>query len=124
MKDKKRILIVDDSENIRKLVKIIVKRVGDYEYIEAGTGSEGLKKALKYKPDLIILDLVIPGMDGIELCRRVKAEEKTKDIPIIVLTSETTYDAVEQAKDAGADIFIGKPFEPKDLRESVKELIG
>ena len=120
----KKILIVDDSENIRKLVKAILKKVGEYEYIEAADGEEGLKKAAAHKPDLIILDLVIPKIDGIEVCRKLKSNPKTREIPIIILTSETTVEAVEQAKKAGADIFIGKPFEPKDLRVSVKELIG
>jgi len=124
MKTNKRILIVDDSENIRKLVKVILKIVGDYEYYEAEDGREGLEKTLKYKPDLIILDLIIPKIYGIELIRKIKAHEETKDIPIIILTSETTYEAVERAKEAGADVFMGKPFEPKDLRESVKELLG
>jgi len=121
MKTRKSILIVDDSANIRKLVRVIIKRVGDYEYYEAADGREGLEKALKHKVDLIVLDLIIPEMDGIELIRKIR---EYKDVPIIILTSETTYEAVKQAKEAGADIFIGKPFEPKDLRESVKELIG
>jgi len=124
MKTRKSILIVDDSANIRKLVRVIIKRAGDYEYLEAVDGREGLEKALKYKPDLIILDLIIPKIYGIELIRKIKAHKETKDIPIIILTSETTYEAVEQAKEAGADIFMGKPFEPKDLRESVRELLG
>ena len=120
----KKILIVDDSENIRKLVKAIIKKVGEYEYIEAADGKMALEVANKNKPDLIILDLVIPGLDGIEVCRKLKEKKETAHIPIIILTSETTVEAVEQAKKAGADIFIGKPFEPKDLRVSVKELIG
>lgn len=124
MKDKKRILIVDDSENIRKLVKVILKRVGDHEYIEAADGKEALKKAEECKPDLIVMELILKGVGGIELCRKLKAHDETKHAPIIMLTSETTRDAVEQAKQAGADIFMGKPFEPKDLRKSVKELIG
>jgi DNA-binding response OmpR family regulator len=121
MTSKKKILIVDDSANIRKLIKVIVKRVGDYEYVEATDGREALKKAAECKPDLIVQELILKGMGGIELCRKVREK---KDVPVIILTSETTYEAVKQAKDAGADIFIGKPFEPKDLRDSVKELIG
>jgi DNA-binding response OmpR family regulator len=121
MSNKKRILIVDGSENIRKLVKVIAKRVGDYEYIEAADGKEALKKAEECKPDLIVVELVLKETGGIEVCRKVREKGNT---PIIILTSETTYEAVDQAKGAGADIFIGKPFEPKDLRESMKELLG
>lgn len=124
MISKKKILIVDDSENIRKLVKAILKRMGDYEYLEATDGSEAYEKAVKHKPDLIVQELILKRVDGLELCRKVKAEKELGDVPIIILTSETTRDALEQAKEAGADIFIGKPFEPKDLRESVKELLG
>jgi PleD family two-component response regulator len=121
MTNKKRILIVDDSANIRKLIKVIVKRIGDYEYVEATDGREALKKVTECRPDLIVQELILNGIDGFELCRKVREELET---PVIILTSETTYQAVEQAKEAGADIFIGKPFDPKDLRDSVKELIG
>jgi CheY-like chemotaxis protein len=120
MKNKK-ILIVDDSANIRKLVKVIVKKVGNFEFLEADNGKDGLDLALKHKPDLAILDMIMPGIDGIELCKRIKAAQ---EIPVIFLTSETTYEAVRQAKEAGAEIFIGKPFEPDDLRTSVKELLA
>jgi two-component system phosphate regulon response regulator PhoB len=121
MNVKKRVLIVDNSENIRKLVRVIMDKIGDYEYLEAADGREALAKAIEAKPDLIVQELILKGLDGLELCRKVRGREST---PVIILTSETTYNAVEQAKDAGADIFIGKPFDPEDLRTSVKELIG
>lgn len=117
----KKILIVDDSANIRKLVRVIVKKVGEFNYVEADNGQDGWEKAHKENPDLVILDLIMPGMNGIELCKRIK---EYRQVPVIILTSETTYEAVKQAKDAGADIFIGKPFEPADLRLSVKELLA
>jgi DNA-binding response OmpR family regulator len=122
MTSKRKILVIDDSLNIRKLIKVIIQKIGDYECIEAANGHEGLDKALKHKPDLIIQEWILKGdLKAVELCRRVKAE---RDVPVIVLTSETTGEAVEQARQVGADIFMGKPFEPRHLRESVKELLG
>jgi len=117
-----KVLIVDDSANIRKLVTVVLRKEG-YEFIEAKNGIEALEKVKLESPDLVILDIIIPGVDGLQVCNIVKSDPKTKDTAIIILTSEATYEAREKANKAGADVFMMKPFEPKDLRNAAKEVL-
>ena len=115
-----KILIVDDSKNIRKLLSVILKN-GKHAIIESGDGNEALEKARNERPDLILLDVIIPGKDGITVCREIKADKRTKDIPVIVITSDTSHETRQKAISSGAAAFITKPFEPKDIREAVKK---
>jgi CheY-like chemotaxis protein len=115
-----KILIVDDSRNIRKLLSVVLKN-GKHVIIESGDGNDALEKARKEKPDLILLDVIIPGKDGIRVCREIKADRRTKDIPVIVITSDTSHETRQKAISSGAAAFITKPFEPKDIREAVKK---
>ena len=115
-----KILIVDDSRNIRKLLSVVLKN-GKYAIIESGDGNEALEKARKEKPDLILLDVIIPGKDGIRVCREIKADKRTKNIPLIVITSDTSGETRQKAISEGAAAFITKPFEPKEIREAVKK---
>jgi CheY-like chemotaxis protein len=119
----KKILIVDDSKNIRKLVTVVLKNEG-YEFSEAANGLDALSKVKLIRPDLVILDVVIPGMDGINVCKEIKKDPVISSTAVIILTSETTCEAMEAAKEAGAEVFMTKPFEPKDLKTAVKELLG
>ena len=120
---KPKILIIDDSKNIRKLIKVVL-RDKDYDFAEASNGLEALDKVKIENPDLVVLDMVIPGMNGIEVCKAIKGDPRTKHVRIIILTSETTLEARELSHQAGADVFMLKPFEPKDLRSAVKELLS
>jgi len=115
-----KILIVDDSRNIRKLLSVVLKN-GKYAIIESGDGNEALEKARKEKPDLILLDVIIPGKDGIRVCREIKADRRTKDIPVIVITSDTSHETRQKAISEGAAAYITKPFEPKEIREAIKK---
>ena len=115
-----KILIVDDSKSIRKLLSVVLKN-GKHVIIEAGDGNEALEKARNERPDLILLDVIIPGKDGIRVCREIKADRRTKDIPVIVITSDTSHETRQKAISSGAAAFITKPFEPKDIREAVKK---
>jgi DNA-binding response OmpR family regulator len=119
---KAKILIVDDSRNIRKLVSVVLKSE-EHTIIEAGNGVEALEKARLEGPDLIILDIIIPEKDGIRVCREIRAEPKTKSIPIIVLTSDSASETRKNAVSAGADIFILKPFDPPSLRAAVRKVL-
>ena len=115
-----KILIVDDSKNIRKLLSVVLKS-GKHVIIESGDGNEALEKARNERPDLILLDVIIPGKDGISVCREIKSDKRTKDIPVIVITSDTSDETRQKAISSGAAAFITKPFEPKEIREAVKK---
>jgi CheY-like chemotaxis protein len=119
----KKVLIVDDSKNIRKLVSVVLGKIG-YTYVEAGNGLDALEKVGIERPDLVILDIIIPGVNGLKVCEEIRKNPKTKDIGIIILTSEATYEAREEAHKAGADVYMTKPFEPNDLRAAAKEVLG
>ncbi|MCX5811347.1 MAG: SpoIIE family protein phosphatase [Proteobacteria bacterium] len=109
-----KILIVDDSEDLRKLLLLILKRAG-YEVMEASNGSDGIKKADTFAPDLILLDIVMPGIDGYEVCVKFKQAEQTMDIPIIFLSAKTdTADKIKGLEMGGAD-YITKPFDKGEV---------
>ena len=121
--DKKRILIVDDEEDLRKMLKFRLESVG-YDVTEAGDGNDGLDKARSTKPDLMILDLMLPKIDGYKVCRMLKFDEKHKHIPIIMFTARAQKKDEDMGKEMGADAYITKPFEPEVLLAKIKELLG
>lgn len=118
---KKSILIVDDNADIRSYVHGLLH--DDYSVIEAADGSEGIRKAMKYVPDLIISDVMMPGMDGIECCRRLKSELQTCHIPVILLTACSLDEQRIQGYDGGADSYISKPFSSQLLIARIRNLI-
>lgn len=121
--DKKRILVVDDEKDMVYAVTLQLEAAG-YEVISAVDGKDGLEKARKEKPDLIILDLMLPGIDGYKICRMLKFDEKYKKIPIILFTARAQEADKKLGMEVGADAYITKLFEPKVLLEKIKELIG
>lgn len=121
--DKKRILLVDDEEDLRKMLKFRLEAL-NYDVDEAMDGHEGLNKARFNKPDLIILDLMLPKIDGFKVCRMLKFDERHKDVPIIMFTSRVQKKDEELGKETGADAYITKPFEPEVLLGKIKELLG
>lgn len=116
------ILIVEDDPQTVKLIKFILEKE-DYSTISAKDGEEGLQMAREKKPDLIVLDLMLPGMDGYRVCEILKANPVTKKIPIIVLTALDTGVDFEKALEKKADWYITKPFEPEHLLKRVNYLI-
>ncbi|MBU2044003.1 MAG: response regulator [Candidatus Omnitrophica bacterium] len=120
---KKRILVVDDEQALVELVKMRLEANG-YEVLSAFDGQEALDKARKEKPDLIILDLMLPKIDGYKVCRMLKFDEKYKKIPIILFTARAQESDKKMGQDVGADSYIVKPFEPKALLAKIKELTG
>lgn len=118
---KKSILIIDDNMDIRSYVHSLLRN--DYWVIEAADGLEGIRKAMKYVPDLIISDVMMPGMDGIECCRRLKSELQTCHIPVILLTACSLDEQRIQGYDGGADSYISKPFSSPLLLARVRNLI-
>ena len=122
-KDAKRILIVDDVESIVMTVKMFLER-HHYEVITANNGQEGLEKAKTEKPDLIILDLMLPRMHGYKVCGLLKKDVRYAKIPIILFTEKAKEEDIKLGEEVGADAYINKPFEPQVMLSKIKELIG
>jgi two-component system cell cycle response regulator DivK len=118
----KRILVIEDNEDNRRIVRDLLTSVG-YEIIEAVTGSEGVDAAATQHPDLILMDIQLPGMDGYEATRRIKAKPALNDIPIIAVTSYALSGDDVKAFEAGCDGYVSKPFSPRALLAKVREYL-
>jgi DNA-binding response OmpR family regulator len=116
---RKRVLVVDDDVKTVELVKLYLKREG-FETLAAYDGVEGLNLARKGSPDLIVLDLMLPDLDGFEVCRTLRHES---DVPIIMLTARTTDRDKLTGLDLGADDYVTKPFSPKELAARVRAVL-
>lgn len=114
-----RILLVDDESDIVDLLKFRLEAY-KYEISVAGNGNECLAKVKTERPDIILLDLVMPEMDGYETMRRLKGAVDTKDIPVILFTASYTTDIEMKAKELGAFDYVVKPFEPADLINKIE----
>jgi two-component system, OmpR family, alkaline phosphatase synthesis response regulator PhoP len=119
---KETILIVEDEKNIAELVKYNLEQEG-FSVQHASRGDTGLEQARKTKADLIILDLMLPGLDGIEICKILKQNEKTAAIPIIMLTAKTQESDRIVGLELGADDYVSKPFSPRELVARVKAVL-
>lgn len=120
---KARLLIVDDEKDLVETLTFRLEANG-YEVIKAYDGKEGLEKAQQEKPDIILLDLMLPKLDGYKICRMLKSDDKYKDIPIILFTARAQDADKKIGKDAGANAYITKPFESKGLIDTIKQLLG
>ena len=116
---KPRVLVVDDEENVCELITIYFEKAG-YEVVCCGNGEEGIERLQSQKPDLVILDLMLPGMDGLDVCREIR---KSSNIPLIMLTARV--DEVDRVLglEMGADDYITKPFSPRELLARVKAVL-
>jgi CheY-like chemotaxis protein len=116
------VLIVDDDPFIRKLVATTLGDVGDYKLVEASDGREALELAVAELPEIVFLDIDMPELDGLEACRRLRASPRTAESTIVMLTAAASLDAERAAEDAGADLFLTKPFSPLELLRLVDDL--
>ncbi|HJX34253.1 MAG TPA: response regulator [Desulfatiglandales bacterium] len=116
---KKKILVVDDEEDILELIRYNLAREG-YKILCASSGEEGLKAVKSEKPDLIVLDLMLPGIDGLDVTRHLKAEDSTRNIPIVMLTAKGEESDIVAGLELGAEDYITKPFSPRILVARVK----
>lgn len=116
------VLIIEDEEDIRELVAYNLQR-DKFNIIEAGSGEEGLQMAQQSKPDLILLDLMLPGRDGLDVCRQLKRNEQTQNIPVIMITAKGEESDIVTGLEMGSEDYIVKPFSPKVLCARVKAVL-
>jgi len=114
-----KLLLIDDSPDLQKLVGMYLERDG-YEVIRASNGQEGLRQLTRQQPDLILLDIMMPEVDGWETCRRIR---EVSNIPIIMLTAKSQEKDIVRGLEMGADDYITKPFEPSELRARIRSLL-
>ena len=119
---KKKILVVDDEKDLVATLAYRLEANG-YEVIKANDGQEGLDKAKSEKPDLIVLDLMLPKIDGYKVCRILKFDEKYKHIPIILFTARAQESDIKLGQEVGVDVYLAKPFEPDILLSKIAELL-
>ena len=118
-----RILIVDDDPRLLHVVSMYLTIEG-YDVTTAADGEEGLAAMEAARPDLVILDVMMPGMDGLEACRRIKRDPSTRSIPVLMFTALSREDDIEAGRTAGADRFINKPFSLIGLEAVIKTFLG
>jgi DNA-binding response OmpR family regulator len=121
--DRQTVLVADDDDDIRLLVAYRMEKAG-YTVLQARDGQEAVSLALEHRPDLAILDVMMPRLDGYEATRQLRAREETKRMPVILLTARAQEDDVQRGFEAGADDYIRKPFSPQELRARVQAILG
>jgi two-component system, OmpR family, response regulator VicR len=124
MPDKKRILIVEDEKDMSDILRIRLTSTGDFDITVAFDGQEGLAKAQRENPDLIILDLMLPKLDGYKVCRILKFSDKSKNIPIVIYTARNQDEDRKLAADCGADAYIPKTQDQEVLVDKIKKLLN
>lgn len=118
----RRILVVEDHEENRRIMRDLLTAAG-YEMLEALTGEEGVARAETERPDLILMDIQLPGLDGYEATRRIKAIPALRAIPIIAVTSYALSGDDRKAFEAGCDAYVTKPFSPRALLSKIREYV-
>jgi two-component system, cell cycle response regulator DivK len=118
----KRILMIEDNEDNRRILRDLLTSKG-YDVIEAEDGIDGVSAAETFRPDLILMDIQLPGIDGYEAARRIKANSESRKIPIIVVTSYALSGDDVKAFEAGCDAYVAKPFSPRDILSKIGEYL-
>ena len=120
--EKKRVLVVDDFDDAREMYAEYLEFAG-FQVETARNGLEAVEKAQDITPDIILMDLSLPVMDGWEATRRIKQDSRTRDIPVMALSGHVFVGNAEQAKEAGADDFVAKPCLPQDLESKIRNML-
>lgn len=120
---RKKVLIVDDESSMVSVLQRHVSNAG-YEFVSASNGQEALEKIEKEEPDLVLLDLVMPGMNGFETCRRIRENEKTKKLPVLIITALRGQSDSAAATASGANEFIVKPIDGAELAKRLRARLG
>ena len=119
----KKILVVEDTEDNRQILRDLLGMAG-YDMVEAHDGAEGVAMAAEHRPDLILMDIQMPVMDGYEATRQIKANPALKAIPIVAVTSYALSGDEQKTRDAGCDAYIAKPYSPRQMLAKVREILG
>jgi CheY-like chemotaxis protein len=118
------ILIIDDEACIQEVIQISLETIAGWEVITASSGEDGITKAIREQPDAILLDVMMPYLDGLATFRRLQAEPKTQQIPVLLLTAKIQTSELQQYKKMGVKGTISKPFEPMQLAQEVANALG
>lgn len=122
MANKKSILVAEDESSITELLKIILNEKYNLSFVE--DGESVLKEVSRSQPDLLLLDVMMPNMNGYEVCKALRKDKKTKDIKIAILSAKGQERDILTGLQSGADFYITKPFDPNDLQKKLKEIMG
>ncbi len=121
--NRKKILLVDDSNTVLLMERMILAK-GPYDLVTANDGQQGYDKAVAEKPDLILMDVVMPKMDGFEVCRRLRQVEATRQVPVIMVSTRGELKSVETGYQSGCNDYVTKPINGVELLAKVRDLIG
>lgn len=116
------VLIVDDEPMARTLLRLMLVRAG-FHVSEAEDGFDALEKVRKNRPDVVLLDVMMPGMDGFTVCEKIRSEGSTSEIPVIMLSAKTDLDSINKGLRAGATVYLTKPISPEELTQHVKDAL-
>jgi CheY-like chemotaxis protein len=117
------ILVVDDFDDTRLMMRLWLERRG-YRVVEASDGVEALEAARRESPDLVIMDIEMPALDGLAATRRIRGEEKTREVPIVAVSAYGAEHWRERALEAGCNEYVSTPFDPKELEDLIKSLLS
>jgi CheY-like chemotaxis protein len=120
---RKKILLVDDADTVLLMEKMILDKRG-YDFVTARDGEEAIQKALEERPDLILMDILMPKMNGVEACKRLRADEATRGIPIIMVTTRGETQYVETSFEYGCNDYVTKPINSQELISKIKICLG
>ena len=120
---RKKILLVDDSQTVLMMEQMILKK-GAYDIVTARDGKEGIAKAVQVKPDLILMDIVMPNMNGFEAVKQLRQQEETKTIPILMVTTRGEAESMETGYESGCSDYVTKPINSVELLTKIKNFLG
>lgn len=117
------VLVADDDEDVLLLIRMVLERDG-HEVIVTRDGAEAVAAGLERRPDLAVLDVAMPELDGLEVLRRLRADANMTNMPVVLLSARVQEDDVKRGYDSGANAYVQKPFSPRELSEQVSELLA
>lgn len=118
-----KVVVVEDDRSIQMVLELVLSRMAKCEVVLASDGTQGWEMIQQHKPDFVLLDLMLPGIDGFEVCRRSKAEASTRHIPIIFLTAQPQPEAIAKGLSLGAAAYLTKPFDPTTIISQINEAL-
>lgn len=119
-----KVLVVEDDRSIQMVLELVLTKMAKCQVIAASDGFEGIAMIREHKPDVVLLDLMLPGMDGFEICRQVKTDPATRHIPIVFLTAQPQPASVARAMALGAAGYLVKPFDPLKIVDQINEALS